>query len=290
MKLLLKKINEPFPEPSILQKNLPSYILVGVFVSVFLYIIQPFEFIEYQSNLIWVCINFGLVTTASVIVFELFGQYILRLQKDIPSWTLGKWIIDSIFLILFIGVCNYILFGLLTNWQHFGLMSLFTMLIDTLIIGIFPIVFFGMINQIRALKQNQTMAEDIQSTIVPTIKKETTITLNSYNCSQTLQLQIHDLLYLESMQNYVVVHYLREEKVTKEIIRNTLKEMENQLQDTAMVRCHRSFVVNSSLIKKVVGNAQGLKLTLRDLPNNQIPVSRKYIPTLKTLIGDSKTP
>ena len=285
MKLLFKKINEPFPEPSILLKNLPSYILVGVFVCVFLYIIRPFEFTEYQSKPIWVCVNFGLVTTVSIIVFELFGQYILKLQKDIPSWTFGKWIIDSIFLILFIGVCNYILFGLLTNWQHFSLMSLFAMLTDTLIIGIFPIVFFGMVNQIRALKQNQTIAEDIQSTIVPTIKKETTVMLNSHNGSQTLQLQIHDLLYLESMQNYVVVHYLREEKVTKEIIRNTLKEMENQLQDTAMVRCHRSFVVNSSLIKKVEGNAQGLRLTLRDLPNNQIPVSRKYISTLKTLIG-----
>lgn len=289
VKSFLKKLNEPFPESFAPLKNLRSYLGVGIFVAVFLYIIQPFELNRYSIGPFWVCVNFGLVTIVAVIIFELFGYYVLKLQKDIPSWTFGKWIIDSIFLILFIGICNYILFGLMTNWQHFSLPSLFNMLLNTLTLGIFPIVFFGLMTQMNAYKRNQATANDIQSTLAPPAKKETTVILNSHNNSHTLQLSIHDLLYLESMQNYVAVHYLKEEKATKEIVRNTMKEMENQLQDTPMFRCHRSFIVNTGLIKKVVGNAQGLRLTLNGLSNDEIPVSRNYISTLKTLIGDSKT-
>lgn len=124
------------------------------------------------------------------------------------------------------------------------------MLLNTLTLGIFPIVFFGLMTQMNAYKRNQATANDIQSTLAPPAKKETTVILNSHNNSHALQLSIHDLLYLESMQNYVAVHYLKEEKATKEIVRNTMKEMENQLQDTPMFRCHRSFIVNTGLKKR----------------------------------------
>jgi len=39
------------------------------------------------------------------------------------------------------------------------------------------------------------------------------------------------------------------------------------------------------LIEKVAGNAQGLRLSLSNLSDVEIPVSRKYIAALKSLIG-----
>jgi DNA-binding LytR/AlgR family response regulator len=60
--------------------------------------------------------------------------------------------------------------------------------------------------------------------------------------------------------------------------------MEEQLQSTAVVRCHRSFLINVNAIEHVSGNAQGLRLQLVMVSGVEVPVSRSYIPKLRALL------
>ena len=147
-------------------------------------------------------------------------------------------------------------------------------------IGIFPIVLSGLLLQMKADKRNQIQAKDMQKAlpVVPIISEK--ITLTSQSIQSPLHLYVNQLLYLESMQNYISIYYIKEEQLEKELFRNTISTMEKQLQNTSIIRCHRSFLVNTNLIEKVSGNAQGLRLTLEGLQGSQIPVSRKYIPTV----------
>ncbi|MEM6807015.1 MAG: LytTR family DNA-binding domain-containing protein, partial [Bacteroidota bacterium] len=111
------------------------------------------------------------------------------------------------------------------------------------------------------------------------------IRLSSANKGQTFETKLDDLLYLEAMQNYVLVHHLVEGKEEKEILRSTLSQVEAELPIEDFYRSHRSFIVNLNQIEKVEGNAQGLKLFLKGNVPESIPVSRKKIKELKNRLS-----
>lgn len=285
MKNILKKLNEPFPEDISLQHNIRSIIGVGVFVTLFLYLLRPFGLDNYQNGKLLICIKFGLLTVFAGLTYDLFGLYVLGLKKDLPSWTLWKWIMSAIFLILFISICNYLFMMSLMGWDGFSWYNFFYMIISTFTVGIFPIIFSGMLVQMNAYKRNQVQAKDMQAALSPKPTKVHTIILAGENSREDYSFPFPKLLYIEAMQNYVSVCHLNEGTIEKTIFRSTLKRMETQTTDSPLIRCHRSFMVNANLIENVAGNAQGLRLTLKDLPDFEVPVSRKYIPILKELMA-----
>jgi hypothetical protein len=86
-----------------------------------------------------------------------------------------------------------------------------------------------------------------------------------------------NLLYLEASDNYVNIYYLNKGKISKYLLRNTLKKMEDLFKNTEIVRCHRSFMVNFDKVKVIRKDKEGLQLEL-DLPSViDIPVSRSYV-------------
>ena len=157
----------------------------------------------------------------------------------------------------------------------------------TWIVGLLPIMFSGMMIQLRAYKANQIHASNITSNLssanepLPTPTSQP-LTIFSSNKKNKLEVELENLLFVEAMQNYVSIYFLKEKKVEKEILRTTLSNVSQQLKDTVIIRCHRSYLVNPNQIQNVEGNAQGLKLTLRHLNNQFIPVSRKFISALKS--------
>ncbi len=59
-----------------------------------------------------------------------------------------------------------------------------------------------------------------------------------------------DLLYAESMMNYVLLHT----PTRKMIVYITLKGLEEQLPENQFIKVHKSFIVNRSKIKSIEGN------------------------------------
>lgn len=80
---------------------------------------------------------------------------------------------------------------------------------------------------------------------------------------QLKKINTQELLFMESMENYVIIHTLS----TREIIYTTLKQMLNSLPEKLFLQVHRSFVVNIQHIRSVEGNQLFVG-------KNQIPISR----------------
>ena len=57
-----------------------------------------------------------------------------------------------------------------------------------------------------------------------------------------LSIKHSNLLYIESADNYVQIWYLNKGVVTKFMLRNTLKAMEETFEGTNVLRCHRSYI------------------------------------------------
>ena len=84
------------------------------------------------------------------------------------------------------------------------------------------------------------------------------------------------LLYIESADNYTTLHYLNKSKQSHFLLRNSLKRLEEQLADTSLVRCHRSYMVNMDRVKILKKEKGGIMLELDEENTPDIPVSKTY--------------
>jgi DNA-binding LytR/AlgR family response regulator len=103
-----------------------------------------------------------------------------------------------------------------------------------------------------------------------------------------ISVKSEDLLYLESADNYVFIHYIDHGKISKYMVRNSLKNLDPELTKMGLLRCHRSFMVNFEKVKLIKKEKDGLKLEL-DLPEMvSLPVSKTYIDQIIRKFSDNQ--
>lgn len=86
---------------------------------------------------------------------------------------------------------------------------------------------------------------------------------------QLRKVQLEEILFIESMENYVVIHTLG----GKEVIYTTLKNILSQLPTSNFLQVHRSYVVNIRHVKAIEGN-------LLHVGTSKIPVARNLRETV----------
>ena len=92
-----------------------------------------------------------------------------------------------------------------------------------------------------------------------------------------LSLKRSDIIYIQGSDNYVTVWYQARDKVSRFMLRNTLRTMEDELRDESVIRCHRSYLVNIEKVKLIRREKEGLSLELDSIPVCTVPVSRTYM-------------
>lgn len=85
-----------------------------------------------------------------------------------------------------------------------------------------------------------------------------------------------NLLYIESADNYVCIWYLNKGVLTKFMLRNSLKAIEESLTETNVLRCHRSYMVNFDQVKVIRREKDGVYLELGVEKVPDIPISKTY--------------
>jgi DNA-binding LytR/AlgR family response regulator len=79
----------------------------------------------------------------------------------------------------------------------------------------------------------------------------------------------------------VFVYYLNGSKPEKQILRNSMKSIEKQFENSSFKRCHRSFMVNLQKIEFVDYGKSQCRVKLSGL-EKFIPVSRKFYPGFRS--------
>ncbi len=106
--------------------------------------------------------------------------------------------------------------------------------------------------------------------------------------NESVTLQVSHLLYIEAVGNYMKVNYLHNEQVCTDMLRATMKLMEELLQDYPMiVRCHRAFLVNLSQVEQIVSRSDSTQLLIKHC-HESIPVSRSNMAQVKAAITSSR--
>ena len=113
--------------------------------------------------------------------------------------------------------------------------------------------------------------------------QDSLITLEG-NTTEHVIFEISHLLYIEAVGNYVKVCQLQDNDVHTNMLRATMKQIEDALQAYPMiVRCHRAFMVNLGQVEKISSNSRAMQLVIRH-SHDAIPVSRSNINKLKELL------
>lgn len=93
------------------------------------------------------------------------------------------------------------------------------------------------------------------------------------------------VLYIESDENYINIHYTENGSVKKYQIRNTMKSVEPLCEQNGFVRTHRSYIVNPTHIKLIRKDEMGSFVAELDhATESAIPVSKKYYSSVTALL------
>lgn len=264
-------------------------IVYGVVIWAILFVLQPFGFSMYRGSKFLVAALFGLVTSGC---YAVYGLSVVRtLHARVKPWRIWHQAFTVLGLISFIAVCNFILFSFIFKYP-ITLRFFLAFLYWTMIIGIIITTLAIVIDYNRNLRDR--MEELLSNTTEE--QKDISITISDHNVrGNDLTIPINDLLYIEAQKNNVSVCFVKDGKLQTTEIHTTLTAVAEELKDYENIfQCHRSFIVNVNNITSARGNSNGYQLTLgkatvrRDSGNTCpaiIPVSRSYVPRLKSFIA-----
>ncbi|BES61612.1 LytR/AlgR family response regulator transcription factor [Dysgonomonas capnocytophagoides] len=94
---------------------------------------------------------------------------------------------------------------------------------------------------------------------------------------QLKKIQFKDILFIESMQNYVVIQTIS----SKEIVYTTLKQIYESLPQNIFHQTHRSYIINIEKVTAIDGN----QLTIASY---KIPVARNFRDDIFSLIINNR--
>lgn len=108
-----------------------------------------------------------------------------------------------------------------------------------------------------------------------------------------LSVKLDNLYYIKAEDNYTIVNYSKNGMLNRYMIRCKIQTIEDNFSNTPLMRCHRTYIVNTLKIKVLRHESDGFYIDF-DFPGiDPIPVSKTYTKeVVKRFSGDDlkKTP
>ena len=124
------------------------------------------------------------------------------------------------------------------------------------------------INQILKENNTKTTSYEEETKEVVTLRGDT---------REYLTIDPNDILYIESIANYINIVYFKDSRLFQKRLRSSLKDVECALREFPyIVHTHRAFLVNIHFITQVTGNSAGYKIELFGC-DKVLPVSKSNV-------------
>ena len=268
-----------------LQKSIPSYLVekrnivtlvlfTSLFALVFINIYSPFgasrwynvnklEFLFYSSLVILTGVL--VVVISRIIMYHVCRKHLINIMQYI-AWILAEIMFMASF---------YTLFELIILKDSRTIEELFKVSArNTALILLMP---YSMLWLYFSWRDKKEKIEKLSETRAFSDNPRDMIPFYDDKSVLKFSIKKEDLIYIESDENYVSICYLNKGKLSKYMLRDTMKRMEEIFAGTEIVRCHRSYMVNFEKVKVIRKEKDGLKLELDSPSITDIPVSKTYV-------------
>lgn len=278
-----------------------DYVLFGLGFFVFFTLMRPWGLRNSVNDTLWYLQSLGCSTMIflGAILCEIIVAYLCKFpcdySKDWPYQIRRKLIFYPL-LIIILAACIGQYFTIIehgwTKWYYFwtGDDGNFTLkwylnnAAQDLVWCIFIALYWYFVTKSRmkeykiqellALNEVIDQAEEVNE------EKSENVNITGES-KESLSVSPSDILYIESVANYLSIWYFNDGDLQQKRIRNTLKNVEEILAEYPfLLHCHRAFLVNTRFITHVDGNAAGCQLHLFGMERT-IPVSKANIDALR---------
>ncbi len=270
---------------NLLRDSLRISLSISFGVFLFLLFFQPFSVDRFDFNN-WLVFKAGIgiivfIFTISSRVVSLWSNKNNSLNKEIPAFTFingfSLFALNSVafaFYLYYVGSVE-ITFDLMLKIVLICLVPTIALKLHDLYVELYEE------NQ-TLFKENQEMKKQIEKFESDYLNKS--IELLSETGKESLNILASQLAFLKSADNYVEVVYNEDNLYNKKLLRNTLKNIEQQIKaHSNFIRCHRTYIVNIYYIEELNGDYNKNWLTIKGY-DEHIPVSRQYLYKLKETI------
>ena len=288
-------------------ETIMTRIISTTFMVVALAVFKPFGLDAWQWQAYMHLIALGVIGFSICMMTDIILKYIVKMPRSFKKGA--EYIIRRNLWFQFIntplvalGICLYRHFVLSDRVEgnHFSVVNF----LETLIIIAFCSFAIGLywrfkfrskylameLEETRLLNEQLQKLQQDQIVAKPeSVAKETedlpssTLTLSG-TTNESVTLQISNLLFIEAVGNYVKVSHLRDGQVHTDMLRATMKQMEETLQGYPMiVRCHRAFLVNLGQVEQIVSHSGSTQLLIKHC-HESLPVSRSNMSQVRAAI------
>jgi len=247
-----------------ISKQLLIGFFIGLWLFLFLYFVEPFDMYQLRpSERSFAAFGYSLVGVLTYIIIIPIQRILYNFGQ---SWSLGKEILLLVSLLLISGITSFLFFKFILlpnepNTYDFGFF--FSQRVFPTVLLILPMMIF-----LRWMFGDKTHTETIS--VEP---KETTIVIKGENKAEVLHLKEAELVFIESANNYVKVHYLLQNTLHNELFRNKISVLQKEFP--FLLQTHRSFLINPRHFLEWKRASSQTMLILK--PNvTEIPVSKTY--------------
>ena len=278
-----------------------DYTLLGLGFFVFFTLMRQYGLENSVSDNLWPLQSFG----CSVLIFlcamlaETVVTYLFRLPCDYSRewpYQIRRKVVFYLIMVTFFSAVIGTYFTIIEwGWEHwyyywideegdFSLKWYFNSYIQNLIWTLFVSIYWFFVTKSRMkeyrIQELLSLNDSIEQ--AETISDEQSCTVDiTGEYKESLSVSPSDILYVESMANYLNIWYFQDGELRQKRIRNTLKSVEETLADYPfLLHCHRAFLVNTRFITHVDGNSAGCQLHLFSI-DRTIPVSKANIDALR---------
>ncbi len=260
-----------FPRNYLLRNPLTGGLVMGFFLFSFALLYRPLGahaglYFGYELTMAFYAMAAGLSSWLGI-----KGLSRIALLSDPQSWNLLKELVSILCVLIVVGMGLYFAgFLLEESANRFNISTFADSVVRSMLAGIIPFLVFTLFGIIPV------RGEDYLSQGMPeeSPEKEQPVHISSQLKKEELSFYPSEFVYAESDSNYVVFYLQREGRLRKEIIRNSITNIEIQLSSIAWImRVHRAYIINMKRVKAKKGNMLGYRLKLEGA-DVEIPVSR----------------
>lgn len=247
---------------------LGSGFFMAALVFAILYFLEPLNFGLYPGNKFLLALGFSVSAFVSVVISYLVTSLYLKMVRKTRLNILVCIMLTIIIPVLCCNAFSIVVFRLEFNAANLAFMAKCTAIFFVTILAINLIVSYNSYLRGR-VKQLMPVSDG-------SMHEEVTIVFHDQNVrGSELSILMSQFVYAESDRNNVIVHYIKDGKLAKAQVRNTLAQVVSDIKRDNIMQCHRSFVINIDNVLSATGNSNGYVLNMRGNCHS-VSVSRTY--------------
>lgn len=285
---ILEWLKRPFPCPeNWYQKIVPSF-SVSIMIFFILLIFRPFGISSIEKGVSWFISGYCFITLYVMLGSSFLGPLVFKDFFDHENWTIGKYLIH-IFFDYFIGSFFAWIYTITAGKDFTESLTFVLFLWFTFSVSLFPVLLIVFYYERIHFKKKLHKALYYSGRLEIYQRQESNhcaLRLVVEKKSAEIFISTVDLICARANGNYSLVHYYQSGEIRNVLIRMTLTMLEKSCrEDSSIVRCHRSALVNLLYASKFSGNARNyfihvdcvhLKLNIsRTIPSSILEKFRK---------------